>query len=43
MGLLDPDKDDNNGLLNMFELSQAKISEVPIEPIYMKDPKEELR
>ena len=41
MGLLDPDKDDNNGLLNMYELSQAKSSEIPVEPIYMRDPQEE--
>lgn len=37
MGLLDPDKDDNGGLLNIFELSQAKSSEIPPEPIYMRD------
>jgi len=43
MGLLDPDKDDNNGLLNMYELSQAKSSDIPSEPIYMRDPKEDAR
>lgn len=43
MGLLDQDKDDDNGLLNMFELSQAKCSAIPIEPMNMRDAKQEYK
>lgn len=41
MGLLDPNNDEDvnsSGNMNLFELSQAKSSDIPHEPINLRNP-----